>query len=294
MGHPETALRQAAGAVLLQIASTTAPSQNTVGTGSLEDGGLGALCRDSSQFNHTPARIVLWALLRSSSRQQHLLVDGNTHPTSPTTTNNRDGAYPGSSDSGGSGDPSWKLGESALLAYEGVLKSLVEGRMAQELSGHNTATKTSGRHSVEKSVTPSDERGTKADHSGWGWSEEMWHTTPPLGDLLALLRQEAEDALHEAELLRLNAGHWYRRPHEAATSCSTQTGGGGDGVRNSTTTDKERTGKQQQQLQQERWQQVNGSRDGGGGSLELWRAGSQLLPSIARALLWWNPKAILG
>ncbi|CAM9934815.1 unnamed protein product, partial [Ectocarpus sp. 6 AP-2014] len=279
MGHPETALRQAAGAVLLQIASTTAPSRNTAGTVSFED---------SSQFHHTSARIVLWALLRSSSRQQQLLVDGDTHPTAPTTTNNRDGAKLGST------DPSWKLGEGALLVYEGVLKSLVEGRMAQELSGHIIATKTSGQHSVEDSAIPSDERGTKADHSGWGWSEEMLHTTPPLGDLLVFLRQEAEDALHEAELLRLNAGHWYRRPHEAATSCSTQTGGGGDGVRNSTTTDKERTGKQQQQLQQERWQQVNGSRHGGGGSLELWRAGSQLLPSIARALLWWNPKAVLG
>eukprot|EP00752_Nemacystus_decipiens_P017850 g16006.t1 len=29
------------------------------------------------------------------------------------------------------------------------------------------------------------------------------------------------------------------------------------------------------------------------GSLELWRAGSQLLPAIARAMVWWNPTAIL-
>lgn len=29
------------------------------------------------------------------------------------------------------------------------------------------------------------------------------------------------------------------------------------------------------------------------GSLELWRAGSQLLPTIARAMVWWNPRAIL-
>ncbi|CAM9157970.1 unnamed protein product [Ectocarpus sp. 12 AP-2014] len=153
MGHPETALRQDAGAVLLQIASTTAPSRNTAGTVSFEDVGFGALCRDSSQFHHTPARIVLWAILRSSLRQEHLLVDRYTHSTSPTTTDNRDGANPGSIDSGGSSDLSWKLGESALLVNEGVPKRLVEVRMAQEVSGHNTATKTSGQHSVQTSVT---------------------------------------------------------------------------------------------------------------------------------------------
>lgn len=29
------------------------------------------------------------------------------------------------------------------------------------------------------------------------------------------------------------------------------------------------------------------------GSLELWRTGSQLLPTIGRAMVWWNPRAIL-
>lgn len=289
MGHPETSVRQAAGAVLLQIASNTPPSRNTAGAVGFEDGGTGASCRDSSQFHHTSARIVLWALLRSSSRQQNLLVHDNTHSTSPTATNNRDGANAGGSgsDSGGDTSPSWKLGEGTLLVYEGVVKSLVEGRMAQELSGHIITNKPNGQHSVDNSAYLSDERDS-------GWSEELLHTTPPLGDLLALLRQEAEDALFEAELLRLNAGHWYLRPHEAAMSCSTQTGTGGDGVTNSTTTDKNRTGKPQQKLEQERWQRANGGRDGCGGSVELWRAGSQLLPSMARALLWWNPKAILG
>ncbi|CAM9574243.1 unnamed protein product, partial [Ectocarpus fasciculatus] len=291
IGHPETSLRQAAGAVLLQIASTP-PSRNKAGTAvSFEDGGVGAFCRGSSQYHHTSARIVLWALLRSSSRQQHLLVDGNTHPTSPTATNNRDGSNAGNS----STKPSWELGEGTLLVYEGVLKSLVEGRMAQELSGHIIGTKNSRQGLVDDSATPFDERRTKADRSGWGWSEEMLHTTPPLGDLLVLLRQEAEYALYEAELSRMNVGRWYRRPHEAVIICSTAVpGGGGDALRKSTTTDEERTGKRQQQLQQERWQRVNANRNGGGGALELWRAGSQLLPSIARALLWWNPKAILG
>lgn len=190
--------------------------------------------RRAAYFGHdTSARVVLWALVRASA-QQHLPLDCMAgQPMRAEANNNSDGG----GIKGSAATLSWQFREGVLLVYEGVLKHLVEGRLAGVVVSGG----------VGEPSWPTTSRGGNGG-GGEGctgeWPAELLHAAPPLGELLVFLLRQVEDVLYGAEMMR-----------SRATSCPIQ-----------------------QQPSE--------------GALELWRAGSQLLPTIGRAMLWWNPRAI--
>lgn len=186
------------------------------------------------------ARVVLWGMVRASSQQGHQPPGcGAEEQTARAWATNGDGGGGGGRGDKEKGSATWPFLEGVLLVCEGVLKHLVETRMAEVASGgagEMCSTAARGAHS-----------GSADEGCGGEWPAELLRSTPSLGELLVPLLSQAEHALCEAELMLSMASHHL-----------------------------------QQQQQQPR-----------DGSLELWRAGSQLLPTIARAMVWWNPRAIL-
>ena len=173
---------------------------------------------------------------------------------------------------------SWEQHEGMLMVCEGILKTLVEERIAEIVSGNSDsrvlrttlemppAGTTAGRSAppamaVETQSAVSTTNAVAISVSGssyCGWPAVLVNATPPLSDLLLSLESLAENALFKAEL---------------SLSAQTIAGNGGEECATEAET-------------------LALAADFPGGSLELWRAGSQILPSIARAMVWWNPKAI--
>lgn len=357
IGHPEASLRQAAGAVLLRIATAgetpaSSPARVAPRPASTTSDPASPAENPPRVSRHASARIVLWALICAleepsdeaerdprrrqrtaiTSRLEHhifletgevseltrkglpteqpeylhrhaggvemqpglvakiegLEVEFERHEGSegsykgppprcsdgaPMPSSKGDGCLAAGStagekcgSSGGGTVSSWEKHEGVLMVCEGVLKSLVERSTADIVfSGASggrvppaAAVKTQRAVTAAKAAADS----VAVDHC-CGWSLTLVNATPSLGELLLSLEHLAEEALFESELgLR----------EQSASSVA-----GGDGKNGCST-------------------EVENSSTGAspGGSLELWRAGSQILPSIARAMVWWNPAAISG
>ena len=195
-------------------------------------------CVAACSGDDASARVVLWALVRSASSRQrhHPPLDCGAEHAARAGANSGGGGGGGRRGSATTAPPSWQFREGVLLVYEGVLKHLLEVRLAEALSSGDGG-----------NPCPTSARGGNGDDSDGfigEWPAELLHGTPPVGELLPLLLSQAQHALYAAELMRSAASH------------------------------------PQQEHQP------------GAGLLELWRSGSQLLPTIARAMVWWNPRAI--
>lgn len=363
IGHPEASLRQAAGAVLLRIATageTPACSPTDVASPPASTTSDPASPADNIPrvARHSSARIVLWALIRAleeppdeaerdprrpqrtanNPRLGHKIVletgevgelrrrglpieqpeDLHRHAVgmggvemlpgmgakseglevalerhegsegsdkgppprcgdgAPMPSSKGDGClaagatagekYDGCSSSGGGTVSSWEKHEGVLMVCEGVLRSLVEGSTADTVfSGvSDSCVPPTAAVKTQPAVTAARAAADSAavDHC-CGWPLTLVNATPSLGDLLLSLERLAEEALFESELGLREKSDYYEAGDDGENGCST-------GVENL----------------------APGASPGG--SLELWRAGSQILPSIARAMVWWNPAAIFG
>lgn len=277
-GHPETCLRQAAVAVLIRIA--TAAMNGPAGIVPISLSGSGVSSPLAEQGSSPPAtcdvcgnqypsaRIVISALVCAYSERRALRRAAEQ------------GADPKGGRGGGGGGRqgsavtlSWEFREATLLVYEGVLKQMVEGRLAEAFFGNDGGNRpppplhatvaTSSLNSVATLIGTADGRtsagaaeaaaedsrtSTAHDVSGSGdkgfvrgWPARLLRSTPPLSELLVSVVRQAEAALNEAERGR-SAGHPQHQPAR--------------------------------------------------GSVELWRTGSQLVSTVGRAMVWWNPRAI--
>lgn len=160
---------------------------------------------------------------------------------------------------------SWEFREGALMVYEGVLKNFMACCMSDVVSGGHS-------RPDDNEVIPTpvvfDIAGAAAaaapvdteSMENYGWPAGLIDSTPPMSKILVSIKSQAENALIEAEL-RL-------RQRLAIFSNG------------------ELVGVSVQPLQA-----VQGTPSG---ALELWRTASQLLPSIARAMTWCNPNALLA
>lgn len=199
------------------------------------------------------ARVVLWGLVRASSERHQ-----PPGCRAENTTVCAEVAHGGGAGGGGmepATAPSWQFREGVLLVYVGVLKHLVEARVASEIASGGGGggggaeggpfPPTTAHHDDRNDDDDGEERCRRVEE----WPAELLRSTPSLGELLPPLLTEAEHALGEADLMM-------RSMPLSALSHS---------------------------------QKHPGNQHG---SLELWRAGSQLLPAVARAMVWWNPGAI--
>lgn len=245
MRHPETSLRQAATAVLLRVATTSSSAARGVGVPLPSGRGASTpeeeavlvppQCVAAYLGDDTPARVVLWTLVcSSSSPQHHQPFDSRAEQPARVDVSNGDGGSDGGRENGSATTaPSWQFREGVLLVFDGVLKHLVESRLAEMVSG-------GGVDEPYSTATRNDDGEEERKEE---WPAELLDGTPSLGELLMPLLCQAEHALYEADLMRSMASHPQQQP-------------------------------------------------GDDGSLELWRSGSQLLPTIARAMVWWNPRAL--
>lgn len=161
---------------------------------------------------------------------------------------------------------SWEFHEGVLMAYEGTLKKIMEGAMAALFSEPcPDGNRVSPIITVDSQPeVNSDDPFVDPNIPGyrWRWPQALKRATPPLSELLVLLKDHAEIALYNAELGLQNQRGDYSLDE---------------------TSGRKLTGAMEHTLKVPP-----------GGLLELWRAGSQLLPSIARAMTWWNPAALRG
>lgn len=161
---------------------------------------------------------------------------------------------------------SWEKHEGVLMVCEGVLKSLVEGSMATTIcsGGGGSRAPLAATMKTQPAVTAARVAVDSVTAGHYcGWPTSLVNATPLLSDLLLSLERLAEGALFESE----------RRLREQSASSVARDDDGKDYSTEMTN---------------------NSQRVSPEGSLELWRAGSQILPSIARAMVWWNPAAIRG
>lgn len=152
------------------------------------------------------------------------------------------------------------------MVCEGVLKSMVDESTAETVFSGGGGSRVSLAAAVETqpAVTAAGVAvGSVTARHHCGWPTSLVNATPLLSDLLLSLERLAEGALFKSE----------RKLREHSASSAAQDD---DGKRCST----EMTNKS--------------LRASPGGFLELWRAGSQILPSIARAMVLWNPAAVRG
>lgn len=259
LGQSDTALRQAATSVVLRIANKTEPS-----------GGRG-------HAKHQYARVVLWMLVRSWGEQAGAFEMPPPSTTSPGDTKasissgDRGKEYPmasrrGCSSPGGAGwnipdgektSGRWEVRESVLMVYEGVLKSLVERAMIDLVSGGDGG---GGREAFDEANlgAATDEDAAQRNCTILSRGGNAFEAAPSLKQILVSIEGQVEAALLEAEslLFRSQAGRKIINEEEAEVVNKL----------------------------------LQGVRSDGG--LELRRAGTQLLPSLARAMMWWNPEAI--
>lgn len=259
LGQSDTALRQAATSVVLRIANKMEPS-----------GGKG-------HAKHEYARVVLWMLVRSWGEQTEpfeMLPPSTTSPgdtRARTSIGDRGKECPMASRRGclspmGSEwatpddkktSGSWEVRESVLMVYEGVLKRLVEHAMSDLVSGGDGG---AGREAFDEVIKgeAADEDAAQRNFTILSSRGNAFEATPSLKEILVFIEGQVEAALLEAEslLFRSQAGRKAINGEEA------------EGVK----------------------KPLQGVRSDGG--LELRRAGTQLLPSLARAMMWWNPEAI--
>lgn len=160
---------------------------------------------------------------------------------------------------------SWEKHEGVLMVCEGVLKSLVERNMAEVIFPGGSGSRAPLAAAVETQSAMTAARmvvGSAAVSHCCGWPISLVNATPSLSDLLLSLARLAENALFESGL-----GLGERSASSTAGDDDKDCPTGGASLALGASS---------------------------GGSLELWRAGSQILPSIARAMVWWNPAAIRG
>ena len=171
----------------------------------------------------------------------------------------------GCSSSGGGRIISWEQHEGVIMVCEGILKNLVEKSMAEIVfsSGCGSRVPPAAAVKTQPAVTAARVAvDSVAVGHCCGWPISLINATPSLSDLLLSLERLAEDVLFESEL-GLSEHSAYSGAGDDNKDCSTEVASLALGA-------------------------------SPGGSLELWRAGSQILPSIARAMVWWNPAAIRG
>lgn len=269
LGQSDTALRQAATTVMLRIAKKIDPS------------GRRGLAK------HQYARVVLWMLVRSWGEQAGTFVMPPPSTTSPGDTRasisfgdrgqecpmgSRRGCTSPVGDGWNTPDDektpgSWEVRESVLMVYEGVLKSLVESAMSDLVSGGDGGGGKSHYHADSPRREAFDEPivGAATDEDAaqrnctiLSSGENALEATPSLKEILVSIEGQVEAALLEAEslLIRNQAGRNIINGPET-----------------------EVVNKPLQEVRSD-------------GGLELRRAGTQLLPSLARAMMWWNPEAI--
>lgn len=157
---------------------------------------------------------------------------------------------------GETADVTWTFHEGVLMVYEGVLKNLVDSCLAGVVPsavGEPTATAVTA---PSTEVETTFVAATELGANRCNWPVHLVAATPTLRDLLAYVGRQAESALYQAELRR--------------EACRVV---GGTGEPKLTT--------------------VGNQMSPASGTLELWRAGSQLLPTLAKAMAWWNPEGIL-
>lgn len=153
-------------------------------------------------------------------------------------------------------DVTWTFHEGVLMVYEGVLKMMVDRCLAGVVPstvGEPTATAVTAPSTEVKTTFVG---ATEPVVNRCNWPIDLVAATPALRDLLNYVGRQAESALYQAELRR--------------EACCVV---GETGEPNLTT--------------------VGNQTSPGSGTLELWRAGSQLLPTLAKAMAWWNPEGLL-
>lgn len=328
VGHPETSLRQAAGAVLLRIAIPT-PMSTPSGLAAVlhrppalkeRDGPDHSQQADPCPNHHMSARIVLWALIHAALQVQQPLdheVGHTPYPEKATADENNKGGGNHGVDEGDDGydggsvrTPSWEFSEGALLVCDGILKRVVEGLMAELLPGE-LSDGIGGGGSDNKTETP------------------VTTTTPSSPAIVAAVtaidHPAAAAAVDDAFATTIHGSNGDNNNDE--DECK---GGWPAGLVHATPPLIELLGPLLSQAkgalyaaelmrlrmnrgchhlephrqpasvgestvsQDTKRSLLEMRQQSSDGSLELWRTGSQLLPAISRVLVWWNAKAILG
>lgn len=157
---------------------------------------------------------------------------------------------------GENADIIWTFHEGVLMVYEGVLKHMVERCLAGVVPSAMGAPAPTAATAPTAETEAVSVAATESGGDRCNWPVDLVAATPTLRDLLDSVGRQAESALYQAEL---------RREARRVT--------GEKGEHNLTT--------------------VTNHMSPSDGTLELWRAGSQLLPTLAKAMAWWNPAGLL-
>lgn len=153
-------------------------------------------------------------------------------------------------------DVTWTFHEGVLMVYEGVLKQMVDRCLAGDIPSAVGEPTASAVTAPNAAVETTFVTATEPGASRCNWPVDLVAATPTLRGLLDQVARHVESALYQAEFQR--------------ESCRVV---GDTGEPNLTT--------------------VGTQTSPASGTLELWRAGSQLLPTLAKAMAWWSPEGLL-